>query len=88
MIPLQFLNDGESASIAQIIGETPLLTRLNEMGLREGVVVHMVRSGEPCIVAIGNHRLTFRGGESAHIFVNILGDVPQPPAAVTGASKD
>tara|TARA_R110002096_G_scaffold238082_3_gene429506 strand:- start:60 stop:392 length:333 start_codon:yes stop_codon:yes gene_type:complete len=88
MIPLQLLNAGETADIAMIGGETSLVTRLNEMGFREGEVVHMVRSGEPCIVAVGNHRLTFRGNETAHIFVNLLSHPPHPSATVTGARED
>jgi len=88
MIPLQLLNTGETADIVVVGGETSLVTRLNEMGLREGEIVHMVRSGEPCIVAVGNHRLTFRGNETAHIYVNVLADTPHPSVAATGASED
>lgn len=88
MLPLQFLNDGESATIEVVEGEASLVTRLNEMGLREGTEVHMIRTGEPCIVAVGNHRLTFRGGEAAHVFVNLLANAPHPTLAVTETSHD
>jgi len=88
MIPLQLLNAGETACIVVVDGETSLVTRLNEMGFREGEVVHMVRPGEPCIVAVGNHRFTFRGNETAHIFVNLLADTPHPSVAMNGASED
>jgi Fe2+ transport system protein FeoA len=31
----------------------------------------MVRPGSPCIVAIENHRMSFRGGDAASILVEI-----------------
>ena len=49
--------------------------RLAEMGLRAGVVLRMVKPGQPCILAIDNHRLSFRCDEAAAILVEVLGVV-------------
>lgn len=69
LVPLDLLQAGEHARIAGIDGEPSLITRLHEMGLREGIDVTMVQSGEPCIIALGNHRLSLRGGDTTVILV-------------------
>lgn len=71
VVPLEFLKPGESGRICEIDGQHELVTRLAEMGLRQGVPVRMVRPGSPCIVAIENHRMSFRGGDAASILVEI-----------------
>lgn len=86
MVPLQFLHDGEMARIVSLDGDPPFVARLNEMGLREGEVLQVLHSGQPCIVAIGNHRLTFRGGESAHLFVEVLTEA-EAHNAINGTAK-
>jgi ferrous iron transport protein A len=72
LIPLDLLQAGEHARIVDIDGESTLVTRLHEMGLRDGVEVTMVQSGEPCIIAVGNHRLSLRGGDTTVIMVETL----------------
>ena len=65
------LQAGEEGRILDIDGERAMVTRLAEMGLREGVLVRMVKAGAPCIIAIGNHRISFRGEESTVVLVEI-----------------
>ena len=69
IIPLELLAAGEHARIVEIDGDESLITRLREMGLSEGVEISMIQSGSPCIIAVSNHRLSFRGDESATILV-------------------
>ncbi len=69
LVPLDFLNAGEHARIAQIDGDQTLVTRLHEMGLYEDITICMIQPGQPCIIAVGNHRLSFRGDEAAVILV-------------------
>ena len=71
LIPLQLLRPAETARIMAVEGDVQQITRLHEMGLREGEFLQMVQPGEPCIIALGNHRLTFRGNDSASIFVTV-----------------
>ena len=72
LLPLELLRPGEEARIKEISGERLLVCRLAEMGLREGVLVRMVRPGSPCILAIDNHRFSFRGDEAAAILVEVV----------------
>jgi Fe2+ transport system protein FeoA len=70
IIPLELLAAGERARIAEIDGDDAFVNRLNEMGLSEDVEIKMVQSGSPCIIALDNHRLSFRGEEAGMIFVD------------------
>jgi ferrous iron transport protein A len=69
IIPLELLAAGEHARIVEIDGDESLVTRLREMGLSEGVEIRMIQPGSPCIIALSNHRLSFRGEEAAMILV-------------------
>ena len=66
---MELLSAGEEGQILEIDGDRDLINRLAEMGLREGVHIRMLRPGSPCIVALGNHRLSFRADESAVVLV-------------------
>lgn len=69
LLPLDMLNAGEHARIVQIEGDQSLVTRLREMGLREDAEITLIQSGQPCIIALGNHRLSFRGEDAAVVLV-------------------
>jgi len=53
LIPLSTLCPGQVAEICQVVGQTDQVRRLEELGLRHGVQLEMVRHGTPCIVRIG-----------------------------------
>ncbi len=69
ILPLELLAPGEDAQIAEICGDGSLIHRLDEMGFRPGIVVRMVQPGNPCIIAIDDRRISFRGDEAATVFV-------------------
>ena len=78
MIPLHMLAAGEIGCICDVSGESSLVVRLEEMGLREGVQVRMVQPGEPCIIAFEGHRLSFRGENEVTVLVTI-----EPPGSTS-----
>ena len=71
IVPLELLRAGEEGRVLDVEGERGLVVRLAEMGLREGIAVRMVRPGSPCIVAIDNHRMSFRCDEAAVVLVEL-----------------
>jgi ferrous iron transport protein A len=71
ILPMQLLNPGETGCITDVEGDTHLVRRLGEMGLRTGVEVRMVQPGSPCIVAFDHHKLTFRDDETV-VLVEVL----------------
>jgi len=71
IVPLHLLQPGETGEVLEIEGETHLVRRLDEMGLRAGVEVRMVQPGHPCIVAFDHQRLSFRGDAEARVLVEV-----------------
>ncbi len=69
VVPLDLLGPGESARVVDIDGDESLVKRLHEMGLRPLTEIRIVQPGEPCIIAIGDQRLSFRGDECSVILV-------------------
>ena len=78
MIPLHLLAAGEIGCICDVSGESTLVVRLEEMGLREGVRVRMVQPGQPCIIAFEGHRLSFRGENDVTVLVTV-----EPPGSIS-----
>lgn len=72
IVPLDCLQTGETGRIADIEGCAETVTRLAEIGLRNGALVRMVRTGSPCILALDNQRLSFRPEECTHVFVEVV----------------
>jgi Fe2+ transport system protein FeoA len=71
VLPVEFLASGEQGTIVEVEGAGDAVCRLAEIGFQPGVRVRMVQSGRPCILAIGNHRLTFRGEDAATVLVEV-----------------
>ena len=71
LIPLHFLSRGEVAEIGQLVGRVDEVHRLEELGLRSGVVVEMLQPGSPCIVGLAGQRLCFRQNDAIGILVRL-----------------
>jgi ferrous iron transport protein A len=69
LIPLAALRSGEYAEVRKIVGHQEQVRRLEELGVRDGAVLEMVRAGTPCIVRIGASKLCFRDGELLSVLV-------------------
>jgi ferrous iron transport protein A len=66
-LPITLLAAGQVAEIRQLIGPPEHVRRFEELGLRVGVRIEIVRAGSPCIIRVGDSRLCFR--EDAHVQV-------------------
>jgi Fe2+ transport system protein FeoA len=73
VVPLEFLSSGETARVCSLDGAHEHVVRLEEMGLRAGVEVRMLRAGPPCLLAIDNQRITFRGEDAVTVLVEVAG---------------
>lgn len=69
ILPLELLMPGEAGKLAEICGDSRLIHRLEEMGFRPGISIRMVQPGNPCIIAVDDRRISFRGEDAAMIFV-------------------
>ena len=71
ILPIELLRQGERGVVHDLCGDETLVHRLSEMGLRPGAELCMVRPGSPCIVAVGEHRLTVRLDPSLPILIEV-----------------
>ena len=61
----------QEGRIVEVQGGTGFAVRLEEMGFRCGATVRMLRPGSPCIVAVNEHRMTFRCEDDALVLVEV-----------------
>lgn len=71
ILPLELLRKGETGVIHDLEGCEDVIHRLAEMGLRPGVSFTMLQPGQPCVVRVGEHRLTLRLDPSLQILVEV-----------------
>jgi len=69
LLPLEFLDAGEWADVAEVSGEPGWVNRLAEMGVRTGSRLHVLQPGTPCMFQVGGARLSLRGCDGMHILV-------------------
>jgi Fe2+ transport system protein FeoA len=69
LLPLHLLPAGALGRIAQLVGDRDQVHRLEELGLRRGVVIQMVNGGSPCIVHLEGARMCFRSSELLGVLV-------------------
>ncbi|HZZ79605.1 MAG TPA: FeoA family protein [Gemmataceae bacterium] len=69
LLPLEFLNAGAWADVADVTGEPGWVTRLAEMGVRIGSRLRVLQPGSPCLLQVGESRLSLRGDWTMQILV-------------------
>ena len=68
-VPLTLLHSGQVGEIYQLLGAPEQVRRLEELGMRTGARLEMVRCGAPCIVRIDGSKFCFRNDDSLSILV-------------------
>lgn len=71
LVPLEMLRPGESGVIAEVDGDPHLVHRLHELGLHADRAIAMVRPGSPCLIQLGDQRLSLRLDDAATVLVSI-----------------
>jgi ferrous iron transport protein A len=69
LMPLESLHAGDWADVADVTGEPGWVTRLAEMGVRIGCRLLVLQPGSPCLLLIGESRLSLRGDLATQILV-------------------
>ena len=69
LVPLDLLNVGEVAEVAEVCGEAATVGRLAELGLRQGCRLQMLQPGAPCLLQVDNCRLCLRGSDCTQVLV-------------------
>jgi ferrous iron transport protein A len=79
LLPLEMLRPGEWADVASVSGDTTVVNRLAEMGVRSGCRLCVLQSGSPCLLQVGDVRLCLRCHLPTEILVRPL--AAREPAA-------
>ena len=69
LLPLEFLSTGDWADVADVTGEPGWVTRLAELGVRIGSRLRVLQAGSPCLLQVGESRLSLRGEFALQILV-------------------
>ena len=69
LMPLEYLNSGEWADVADVTGEPGWVSRLAELGVRIGSRLYVLQAGSPCLLQVGESRLSLRGDWATQILV-------------------
>jgi len=74
LLPLEMLRPAEWAEIHTVCGDPGWVGRMAELGIRTGCRVQVVQPGSPCLLRVGNCRLSLRGECDCQIVVRPLVD--------------
>jgi ferrous iron transport protein A len=69
LLPLNLLQTGEWADVAEVSGEPSWVCRMAELGVCVGCRLQMLRSGCPCLLRVGGCRLSLRADDPHNILV-------------------
>jgi Fe2+ transport system protein FeoA len=69
LLPLELLNTGEWADVADVSGEPAWVCRMAELGLRAGCRFQVLQAGSPCLLRVGGGRLSLRPDDRLQILV-------------------
>ncbi len=72
LLPLDMLGSGEWADVAEVTGEACWVGRLAELGLVTGSRLRILQAGSPCLLQVGESRLSLRGERAMQILVRPL----------------
>ncbi len=69
LLPLELLRVGEWADVAELHGEPGFIGRLTELGLGVGCRLRVLQPGSPCLLQVGESRLSLRADWAMQILV-------------------
>jgi Fe2+ transport system protein FeoA len=69
LMPLAVLRRGQVAEVGQLVGAPEQVRRLEELGLRTGARLEMIRSGAPCIIRVEGSKLCVREDGNSRVLV-------------------
>ena len=69
LLPLDMLQAGEWAEVAEVSGEPAWVGRLGELGVREGCRLQVLQPGSPCLLQVADCKLCLRGSDCTQILV-------------------
>lgn len=69
LVPVEYLNPGEWADVAEVHGEPSWVCRMAELGVRTGCRLQVLRPGTPCLLNLDGCRLCLRMEDAMQVLV-------------------
>jgi Fe2+ transport system protein FeoA len=69
VLPLQSMDEGDWADIAEVRGDSAWISRLAELGIAAGRRLQVLRRGTPCLLQLGSARVSLRQDAGSQILV-------------------
>ena len=69
LLPLELLGPGQWGEVEDVAGKPAWVCRMAELGIRNGCRLQVVQPGSPCLLRVGDCRLSLRGECDCQIFV-------------------
>jgi ferrous iron transport protein A len=69
LMPLELLRTGDWADVEHVTGDPGWVGRLAELGVRIGCRLRVLQAGSPCLLQVGESRLSLRGDWALQILV-------------------
>jgi Fe2+ transport system protein FeoA len=69
LMPLDMLRAGDWAEVEEVTGQSGWISRLAELGIRQGCRLQVVQPGATCLLAVSGCKLCLRSGECSQILV-------------------
>ncbi len=69
LLPLDSLRPGQWAEVCDVAGDPHWVHRLAELGVCVGCRLQMLCGGSPCLIRIGEGRLSLRGDGATQVLV-------------------
>lgn len=77
LVPLNSLLPGQIGQVQCVLGGAVEVRRMEELGVRHGANLELVRKGKPCIVKLNGNKLCFRDSDLLQVMVTAHGDLPK-----------
>lgn len=68
-MPLEMLQGGEWADVAEVNGDSHWVNRMAELGVRVGSRIRVLQPGSPCLLQVGQSRFSLRGDWALQVLV-------------------
>lgn len=79
LLPLEWMTNGAWVDVAEVHGDPSWVGRMAELGIRTGSRMRILQAGSPCLLQIGESRLSLRGDCTMKIMVRPVHDTHCPP---------
>jgi len=87
---LDQIQNGQSVRVQSVDGDDPIARRLDDLGLREGAIVEVIRRaplGDPTVFELCGYQLCLRRSESARVQVEALSETAREAAEPMAAGE-